>query len=272
MPIFHSVIGEGRPAVMLAGWSLDHRVMLRCLEPVFRKRQGWRRIYLDLPGTGRSRPEPSIRTSDDMLAAVLDSLDAVIGGEPFVVCGYSYGAQLARGLAQACKDLVRGLLLMAPLTVAESADRALPKHLTFRGKPALTSKPAPEEAKEFVSDAVILGEREWLRYRSEIIVPRRSTKQDYLDDIRQSGYGITFDDAAPATFEYPALIITGRQDDVVGFEDAWRLIKSFPRATFAALDAAGHLLQIDQPRVFNTLVNNWLDRVELGPPEPSRLP
>jgi len=28
------------------------------------------------------------------------------------------------------------------------------------------------------------------------------------------------------------------------------------------LDTAGHNLQIEQPQLFNTLVNEWLDRIE----------
>lgn len=55
---------------------------------------------------------------------------------------------------------------------------------------------------------------------------------------------------------------TGRQDNVVGYHDAWRLIEDYPRATFAVLDMAGHNLQIEQPDVFNSLVDNWLNRLE----------
>jgi hypothetical protein len=32
--------------------------------------------------------------------------------------------------------------------------------------------------------------------------------------------------------------------------------------TFAVLDKAGHDLQIEQEKLFNALVNEWLDRVE----------
>lgn len=36
----------------------------------------------------------------------------------------------------------------------------------------------------------------------------------------------------------------------------------YPRVTFAVLDMAGHNLQIEQPDVFNSLVHNWLNRLE----------
>lgn len=54
----------------------------------------------------------------------------------------------------------------------------------------------------------------------------------------------------------------GKQDDCVGYEDIWALLKSYNRATFAVLDVAGHNLQIEQVSVFNELVSNWLMRTE----------
>ena len=39
-------------------------------------------------------------------------------------------------------------------------------------------------------------------------------------------------------------------------------MEKYPRATFAVLDLAGHILQIEQESLFNALVNEWLDRVE----------
>jgi pimeloyl-ACP methyl ester carboxylesterase len=41
-----------------------------------------------------------------------------------------------------------------------------------------------------------------------------------------------------------------------------QLLENFPRATFAVLDRAGHNLQIEQQLLFNSLINEWLDRVE----------
>ena len=54
----------------------------------------------------------------------------------------------------------------------------------------------------------------------------------------------------------------GKQDDCVGYEDLWELLKSYNRATFAVLDVDGHNLQIEQVSVFNELVSNWLMRTE----------
>ncbi|MHB1684992.1 MAG: alpha/beta fold hydrolase [Bacilli bacterium] len=89
--MYYEIVGEGKPIVALHGWSLDHRVMKECLEPTFTHRSGWKRIYVDLPGMGRSPASDAIQSTDDILASVLRFIDAAIPGEEFAVCGESYG-------------------------------------------------------------------------------------------------------------------------------------------------------------------------------------
>ena len=39
--VFYELLGEGRPIIMLHGWSVDHRLMVSDMEPLFRQRDGW---------------------------------------------------------------------------------------------------------------------------------------------------------------------------------------------------------------------------------------
>lgn len=251
---------------MLHGWTLDHQAMVHAMEPIFAKRSGWKRIYLDLPGMGRSEAPQLIQNSDDMCAAVLDHLDILIPKEQFVLCGNSYGALIARGIANLRRSLVRGLMLLAPVIIAEPTERLVPQQQVLRKDSALMSRLSPEDAAEFEQVAVLQGQQEWEQFRDQILIPSKAANSEFLDRVRRNGYGLALDiDAASPPYEHPTLIITGRQDHVVGFEDAWRLIDHYPRGTFAVLDMAGHLLQIERPDVFEALVNDWLDRLESGP-------
>ena len=261
MSIYYKVIGEGYPIVMLHGWTLDHQVMYHTLEPIFKKQDGWKRIYIDLPGMGQSESQASIKNSDDILEAVLSLLNEIIPEQPFIICGNSYGGYIARGIVHIKKKQVRGLLLMAPMTIPESDKRNVPQQVIIKSDNNLISSLSPEDADEFVFMAVIQGQAEWERFRNEILIPSKKTNYEFLDEIRQNGYGFSFN--ISSEFEYPTLIITGRQDNVVGYHDAWSLIEHYPRATFAVLDMAGHNLQIEQPDIFNTLFHNWLERIEM---------
>ena len=261
MTIYYKVIGEGYPIVMLHGWTLDHQVMLHTMEPIFEKRSGWKRIYIDLPGMGHSDSQTTIKNSDDILEAILLLLDEIIPNEEFIVCGNSYGGYIARGIVRFRQDMVRGLLLMAPMTIPKYEERILPEQMVLKRDSDFLSQLTPEEKSEFCSMMVVQGQNEWKRFKDDILLPSKHTNYEFVNHIRQHGYAFTFDIATKLV--YPTLIITGRQDNVVGYQDVWRLMEDYPRATFAVLDMAGHNLQIEQTEVFNTLVHNWLNRLEL---------
>jgi pimeloyl-ACP methyl ester carboxylesterase len=61
-------------------------------------------------------------------------------------------------------------------------------------------------------------------------------------------------------------MLTARQDHLCGYRDAWELLDTSPRATFAVLDRAGHLVNIEQDVLCHALMREWLDRVEEATP------
>ncbi len=61
-------------------------------------------------------------------------------------------------------------------------------------------------------------------------------------------------------YEKPVLLLAGRQDILVGYQDIVGIIEDYPRATLAVLDMAGHNLQIEQPELFESLVSEWVRR------------
>ncbi|WP_044339310.1 alpha/beta fold hydrolase [Rossellomorea aquimaris] len=260
MTIYHKIIGEGFPIVMIHGWTLDHQAMMHAMEPNFKNRTGWKRIYIDLPGMGLSESQPSIKNSDDMLETLVGLLDKLIPDQPFIVCGYSYGGYMARGIVQARHEMVRGLMLLAPMVIPDTENRELPQQIVLKKDPHLLSNLSSLEAEAFGSMGVVQGMREWERFRDDILLPSTQTNEEFANRIRENGYGFTFD--LSHTLDDPTLIITGRQDHVVGYQDAWRLIENYPRATFAVLDMGGHNVQIEQKDVFDSLVQNWLDRLK----------
>lgn len=87
--------GDGRPLVVLPSFSLDHAAMAATVEPVFADLPGWRRLYLDLPGTGGSPPGEPL--SDVVLEEVISTVRTGLGEECFAVVGWSYGGYLAAG-------------------------------------------------------------------------------------------------------------------------------------------------------------------------------
>jgi pimeloyl-ACP methyl ester carboxylesterase len=255
-------IGSGTPLLTLHGWPLDHRHMQNALEPVFAGRPGWRRLYPDLPGMGRTHAPDSYRRHDGMLEAVLGFVDAVIPGERFAVAGTSYGGYLARALVHELGGRVAGVLLTVP-AISGNPDPSvhiLPEHVVRREDPAYLGALAPNE--DGSREMVVAQSMEVLDTWRRVIDPAvAAADYDFLDFRGDVTFSFDPDDLAEP-FEGPSLIVTGRFDHVCGYREAFDLLGLYPFASYAALDWAGHALPDERSDLYRALVSDWLERVE----------
>ncbi len=262
LAIHYESIGQGQPVLLIHGYHVDHRLMSGCLEPIFQEVHGYRRIYMDLPGMGKTKSAPWIINSDVMLDILLAFVDEVIPGERFLLAGESYGGYLARGMVRRAAGRVAGLLLLCPAIETDIARRTLPKHVALKTDPALLARLTPSEVEDFTGINVVQTQEVWERFRDEILSGIRIADNPFLDWFRANGYAFTYDvDQLDTPYPNPALILLGRQDASVGYRDAWRILENYPRASFAILDRAGHNLQVEQAELFRALTLEWLDRV-----------
>ena len=262
--VYYELFGGGRPIIMLHGWSRDHRRMVSEMEPLFRHRDGWKRIYLDLPGHGRTPGKDWITNQDKILDVVLEFIDKVIPGQRFAVAGASAGAYLARGLVYRRAALIDGLLLTVPLIVADDTKRTVPPQVILVEDSELVSELEPDEAVIFQL-AVVQSRRLLEALKAGLPPEGESGDQEFQAKIRENpeNYAFSFDvDALPEPFVVPTLIVTGRQDSVVGYRDAWGVFENYPRGTFVVLDRSGHFLGVEQEDLFLNLASEWLNRVE----------
>jgi pimeloyl-ACP methyl ester carboxylesterase len=263
--VHYELLGEGRPIIMLHGWGCDHRYMVSDMEPVFRQRDGWKRIYLDLPGHGTSPGKDWITNQDKILDVVLDFIENIIPGQRFVVAGSSAGAYLARGVVHHRLASIDGLLLTVPLIEAADAKRHVPSSVTLLADPALVSELEPDGTEWLFQIPVIQSRKVFDYIRANFLSASKAGDQTFQAKIREdpANYAFSFDvDALPKPCPAPTLIVTGRQDSVAGYRDAWEILDNYPRGTFVVIDRSGHFLDIEQEDLFHTLVGEWLDRVE----------
>ena len=106
--------GAGRPVLMLHGAGVDHREAEACFEPVFDGVAGFRRIYPDLPGMGRTGAD-GLHSAEDVLGTLLDFAREVTGGTAYLLIGHSAGAYFAQAMAAREPGQVAGLALVCPL-------------------------------------------------------------------------------------------------------------------------------------------------------------
>ncbi|MDR0923500.1 MAG: hypothetical protein LBN31_04010 [Hungatella sp.] len=130
----------------------------------------YRRIYIDLPGFGSSKVNPSIKNADDMLAFLTNFIKEVSEKEEF---------------------------------------------------------------QDFIDYAVIAATKTWVRYKNEIMPGQKDADINFTNTYQKEGYGFSFEASLKdINFDKPIAVITGKQDNCVGYEDAWRLVKHLPRLTF----------------------------------------
>jgi pimeloyl-ACP methyl ester carboxylesterase len=257
--VHYHIVGHGKPLITVSGAPGDHRIIMSWLEPLFDARPGWQRYYFDLPGTGLSRGEATISSSDQMLEVVCDFIDTVIPSRPFTLLGLSYGGYLARGVVYRKPTLVDGLCLLVPW-LSDHATQTLPAPATIIADTKLLAQLVPDEVERFAG-LTVLQTPELLQWYRDVVMPAREGADWIVLDQVVANYRFTFDIEAQR-FEKPVLLLTGRQDTHVGYQDSWRILERYPRATFAVLDRAGHALGVEQQHLFRALVNEWLDRVE----------
>ncbi|MBO8157142.1 MAG: alpha/beta hydrolase [Bacillaceae bacterium] len=258
LEMYYQVYGEGKPIIMIHGFSLDSELMIGCMEPVFREKNGFKRIYIDLPGMGRTKGGKHISGSDDMLDAVIRFIDKVIPEQSFLLAGESYGGYLSLGIIEKKADQVEGAAFICPMIIPEVEERALPEHTVIAEDQDFMGQLQHDYKKDFCSVSVVHDEYNWKRFESEVVSGAERADSEFLAKIKQH-YGFTFH-PIQTVFDKPCVFLTGKQDSGVGYKDAFHIQDYFPRATFAVLDKAGHLLQMEQPGLFNAHIQEWLDR------------
>lgn len=241
--------GAGRPVLVLHGAGVDHREAEACFEPVFGGVAGFRRIYPDLPGMGRTVVSDRLRSAEDVLVTLLDFAGEVTQRTAHLLIGHSAGAYYAQAMAEREPGQVAGLALVCPLLPGL---RDVPEHRVavgsgeigddgFRGYFVVQSPQMLERYERYVRPAAALVDQAALKRVGE----RWELARDQVP-----------------TYAGPTLVVAGRLDSTVGYAAAVDVVEHYPHASLAVVDDAGHALPHEQPDLLRALVAEWLARVE----------
>lgn len=259
--IHYETYGEGTPILMLHGFSPDMELMKGCMEPFFRKTgTQYKRIYIDLPGMGKTRRFTHLNNTDDLLDAVIGFIENEIPNRPFLIAGESYGGYLARGVIAKKRFSILGAFFICPVIYAARDKRTLPVKQGVEKDERFLQSLGSDIRAEFEDSCVVLNEHTYTRWTKEIVSGMKRGDQQFLEKIAGNySFSSWFEEP---NFERPSVFLLGRQDDVVGFQDAIDLKEKFPYASYAVLNGAGHNLQIEKPILFDAYLEDWLYRVE----------
>lgn len=157
-----------------------------------------------------------------------------------------------------------GLLLICPVAEQETLGDKGAHFQVFDKDDILLSRQTKEDRNYFESEGInaLQNRRVWERFKEEVLPGLKIADQSFLENDLGQHVSFSFNaDALEKPYMKPTLMLTGRQDSIVGYQDLWKIIGIYPRASFVLLDRAGHNLQIEQDILFSETVKEWLNRV-----------
>ncbi|MBL7259110.1 alpha/beta fold hydrolase [Paractinoplanes lichenicola] len=245
--------GDGRPLVLVHGHPFDRSMWRPQVEAL--AGSGWRVITADLRGYGRTTVVPG-RTPLPTFAQDVAGLADHLGIDNFVLGGLSMGGQIVMECYRQFPARIEGLILADTFPRADTpegrearraaADRFeaegngwyarenLAKMLAAYNVDAMPA--VAEHVTTMMTSAPSAGAAAALRGRAE--------RPDYRELL--------------TTVTVPTLIVVGRDDEFTPVSDAEEMQALIPRARLVIVDNAGHLPNLEQPKVFDDALASFL--------------
>jgi pimeloyl-ACP methyl ester carboxylesterase len=251
-------VGSGLPLVLLHAFPLDHGMWLR-QEPLG---ESLRLIVPDLRGFGGSTgsvPRGIADLADDV-AALLDGLHLE---RPAVICGVSMGGYVAQHVAARHPDHVAALVLVDTKLEADTPEaRAARVDLAGKvgrlGQSILADAMIPRLLAVPRSDAdpAVVARHAENRALLQALVERQpvATIQAALAALGDRP-DMT---AALARVEVPTLLVVGAEDQITPPACLEAAEATIPGAKLLIVPAAGHLVPLEAPEVFNRAIVEFL--------------
>ena len=236
---------NGRVVVLAAGFSVPYYIW----DPTFEAltRAGYRVLRYDYYGRGYS-DRPEIPFTDEMYVRQLHELLEAAGvSGPVDLMGISFGGSFITSFADKYPDRVRALVYFDPsirrpyaLTLVEDLP-PLWNYLTAIGDQKhwadgqfgdiLHPEKFPDWARRYRDQMKYKGFR-----RARLSEISSNTNVDQYDQLKRVG-----------EHPRPVLVIWGKQDKTVLFEDSEWFMKTLPKGRLVPVEGAAHLPQWEQP-------------------------
>jgi len=241
--LYYREAGEGRLALFIHGFPLDHTLWLDQLAGLAHVR---RCVAVDLRGFGRSDPVVEPALSMEMLADDVAELIEALGADSADIVGLSMGGYVALALWELRPAVVRTLTLAATRAAADGPEAREKRQRTIelvldRGREALAGEvvrsllaPGPTAPVQARVRSMVEGTR------YETIVAALQGMRDRQDRTQLL-----------AAISVPSLVIGGEKDASCPPAQMRALAQAIPGARTVIVAGAGHLPPLERPGEVN---------------------
>jgi pimeloyl-ACP methyl ester carboxylesterase len=238
--LFYQARGQGRPAVFLHGFGLDHSMWLDQLRSLADQRHC---LAVDLRGFGRSEPGPRPALAATSHLNDILALISSLGEDQVDLVGHSMGGHVALAVATVAPTAVRSLALigvMAPPWYPPPRPRS-PEHLL---------RPQAELARRFAFGMLAPGASLMARARAVAMIEGMRWEMLYPE----AAFHLS---PAPSSLPMPLLLATGAQDQITPASAVAEFAAQLG-ATFLEIPNAGHLAPVENPKaIAQALASLW---------------
>lgn len=256
--IHYELIGEGMPLIILHSMGTDHRSMKAWLEPIFENKLSYQRVYVDLPAHGHSKIDSTVKSTDDILSNLVEFIDIMFSNKDFALLGSSYGGYLAQGIVHIKRKHVKKLLLLAP--AIHQKERNIPEKVILEKNHAILHALDADTRSAFETLMICQNEGNLKCFLEEVQPGRLIANRKFLtSNWREEGYFLSHEPFRDvSSLQQELLLLLGKQDHICGYQDYEFLMDKFPHSNRVILDLAGHMLHIEQRKMVQQLVEEWL--------------
>lgn len=254
--------GEGFPVIVIHGMGVDHRSLMMLDEYYPADTE---RLYVDLPGHGRTPALDGLGGLPEYVDWLDAAIDGMIGPDaPFALIGNSMGGALARAIIVRKPRRVAGIALISPVIDPVMARRHVAEHTVSEPNPDLMHRLPLDQVLDFIRMGVNQSFEAWRRYQMYVLPGIRAFDREAYARL-ESRYWLKIDpEKAFVSFAGPTLMVCGRQDQIVGFEDQKAVLWHYPNAQYEVVDNAGHNVYVDCPERVGALLRDWSQKLPCG--------
>lgn len=253
--------GSGTPLLLIHGYPLNSEMWKPQLEALAGP---FRVIAPDLRGHGLTPPTPGV--SMDLFAQDLKTVLERTGvDKPVILCGLSMGGYIAFAFYRLFPRSVSGLILAATRSKPDSATAK-----ANRDKQAALSR---EKGVAAVVEDMLpkMMSPDTYRYNPGLVDQARQIMMETSSQGMASAL-LAMKDRPDSTsllseIPFPVLVVHGKDDALIPLEEAEEMEAQLQHGILETIPEAGHLLNLEQPGLFNRAVMNYLLTLQDFPKE-----
>lgn len=245
--------GSGLPILFIHGYPLNRRLWQPQVEGLSNSA---RILAPDLRGHGDSETVKGPYSMDSLAGDCVALLDALDIHKPVVVCGLSMGGYIALALYRNYPERMGGLILAATRASADT-----PEGKANRDAAAVQAK---ENGVEAVVESMLpkMMSPKTYQQKPELVqrvkqIMASTSLEGVLGDLMGMKERL---DSRPTLgrISIPTLVIHGADDQIISAEETKQMHAQIQGAFLETVPEAGHLLNLEQPEIFNQAVKRFI--------------